>query len=583
MNRRILILVLVLGFIGLGMGFASATDRLVPSIYPTIGAAMDAANNGDRILVAAGTYPGPIEFLGKEVELISDQGAEVTFLDGNGILDSVVLMDSVGTGARLSGFTIQNGYGTTCGLPLALCGGAVLVTAGNPTIDNCIFTQNSASRGGGVHAEDSSLTIFDCIFLDNFANQGGGISLKGGNSTISDCVFAENESYGWGGGVAADFSWVSMTGCDFVSNSAESGGGFFITESTATISDSVVENNTAVDSGGGGVIDEFSNADLTDTQFIGNSSRLGGGLAVTHFCVVNVEDCLLEGNSATEYGGGLYSFETFSNYRRNRILGNSAGLKGGGVLVRILAGPLLENCLIQNNDAGVAGGGIACIEGVAPRIVHCTIAGNSTAGSGGGISAENLSEPVLINTVVYDNEASEAAGVYEGSQSGFNFDHVVLQESGIKHPLVLVMDADLNSDGSLGSCSAAIDEGTSLPADLPAVDIDGTLRPLGFRRDIGAFEVEGYGHCFLRGDCNSSGNLDIADALVALEYLFSFGDVPGCIEACDFGADEIIGLDDPISTLNHLFRGGPPPAAPYPLPTPAVVESLIESCWILGL
>jgi cyclic dehypoxanthinyl futalosine synthase len=170
MNRRILIPVLVLGFIGLGMGFASATDRLVPSIYPTIGAAMDAANNGDRILVAAGTYPGPIEFLGKEVELISEQGAEVTFLDGNGILDSVVLMDSVGTGARLSGFTIQNGYGTTCGLPLALCGGAVLVIAGNPTIDNCIFTQNSASRGGGVHAEDSSLTIFDCIFLDNFDN-----------------------------------------------------------------------------------------------------------------------------------------------------------------------------------------------------------------------------------------------------------------------------------------------------------------------------------------------------------------------------------------------------------------------------
>ena len=172
---------------------------------------MAAAENGDRVIVSAGTYPGPIEFLGKQVELIGEEGPAVTILDGAGILDSVVLMDSDGSCARLSGFTIQNGFGTSCGLPLALCGGAVLVTAGNPTIDNCIFTQNSASRGGGVHAENSSLTMIDCTFIDNFANQGAGISLKGGNSTISGCVFAENESYGWGGGVAADFSWLSMT------------------------------------------------------------------------------------------------------------------------------------------------------------------------------------------------------------------------------------------------------------------------------------------------------------------------------------------------------------------------------------
>ena len=582
MNRRNLIPLLILAFIVAGIGSASALDRLVPSIYPTIEAAMAAAENGDRVIVSAGTYPGPIEFLGKQVELIGEEGPAVTILDGAGILDSVVLMDSDGSCARLSGFTIQNGFGTSCGLPLALCGGAVLVTAGNPTIDNCIFTQNSASRGGGVHAENSSLTMIDCTFIDNFANQGAGISLKGGVSTISGCVFAENESYGWGGGVAADFSWLSMTDCTFLLNTSESGGGFFITESTAFISDVVVENNTAVDAGGGGVIDEFSTAELTNVQFVGNNARLGGGLAVTHFCVANIEQCLFQDNAALEYGGGIYSFENFSSYRRTRILGNSAGLKGGGVLVRILAGPLLENCLIQNNDAGVAGGGVACIEGVAPGFIHCTIDSNTTAGIGGGISAENLSEPVLINTIVYGNEASSDAGIHAGSQSGFTFDHVVLQESGIEHPLVLVMDADLEPDGSPGSCSAAIDEGTSLPAGLPDVDIDGTVRPLGSRRDIGAFEVEGYGHCFLRGDCNSSGTLDMADAVMALEYLFTSGDVPGCIEACDFGGDEIIAIDDPISTLYYLFQGGPPPGAPYPLPTPAVIESLVESCWILG-
>ena len=583
MFRRYLILFLAVICASFSSDLVQAADRLVPSSYPTISAAMDAALNGDRILVAPGTYPGPIGYLGKQVELIGEGGAEVTILDGEGVLDSIVLIDSVGDGARLSGFTLKNGFGTSCGLPLALCGGAVLVTAGQPTIDNCIFSENSASRGGGIHAEDSSLTLLDCTFNGNFANQGAAVSLNGGNTTISGCVFNANNSYGWGGGLAADFSWVTLTNCTFVSNTAESGGGFFITESTVFISDTLVENNTAVDSGGGGVIDEFSTAELNNVDFISNSARLGGGLAVTHFCDATVEGCLIQGNTALEYGGGLYSFENFSTYRRTRILGNSAGLKGGGALLRIFADPLLENCLIRNNDAGVAGGGVACIEGVSARLVHCTLDSNTTAGNGGGISAENLSIPELTNTILARNEALIDDNAHVGPQSGFVFNHVVIQDDDIDDPLVLLLDAELDDEGYPGICSAAIDEGTSLPADLPDVDIDGTARPLGSRRDIGAFEVEGYGHCFLRGDCNYSGDLDLADAILTLDYLFLLAEVPQCIEACDYVGDGVVGIEDAISNLNYLFLAGPPPGAPYPLPGPATNGSTAESCWLLDL
>ncbi|MEC9475756.1 MAG: right-handed parallel beta-helix repeat-containing protein [Planctomycetota bacterium] len=558
-------------------------DRLVPTSYPTISAAMDAALNGDRILVAPGTYPGPVGYLGKQVELIGEEGPSVTFLDGSGVLDSIVLIDSVGDGARLSGFTLQNGFGTSCGLPLAICGGAVLVTEGQPTIDNCVFSGNSASRGGGVHAENSSLTMVDCLFVDNFANQGAAVSLKGGNSTISGCVFSGNNSYGWGGGLAADFSWVTLSNCSFSSNTAESGGGFFITESTAFLSDLTIEGNSAVDAGGGGVIDEFSDADLNNVEILNNSARLGGGLAVTHFCDVNVEGCLIQGNTASEYGGGLYSFENFSTYRRNRILDNSAGLKGGGALLRLFADPLLENCLIMGNDAAVAGGGVACIEGVSARLVHCTLDSNTTAGSGGGISAENLSTPVLTNTILSRNAAAIGSQTHDGFQSGYLFNHVVIQDGDVVDPLVLLLDADLDDEGYPGICSAAIDEGTVLAADLPDVDIDGTVRPLGSRRDIGAFEVEGYGHCFVRGDCNYSGDIDLADAIMSLEYLFTFGDVPFCVEACDYVGDGVVGIEDSISTLSYLFLAGPPPGAPYPLPGPATDGSVVESCWMLGV
>ena len=45
MNRRNLIPLLILAFTVAGIGSASAVDRLVPSIYPTIEAAMAAAEN----------------------------------------------------------------------------------------------------------------------------------------------------------------------------------------------------------------------------------------------------------------------------------------------------------------------------------------------------------------------------------------------------------------------------------------------------------------------------------------------------------------------------------------------------------
>ncbi|MGE4619120.1 MAG: right-handed parallel beta-helix repeat-containing protein [Planctomycetota bacterium] len=581
MTRRILYLILAFVFSWSCVASVEAADRLVPASYPTINQAMDVAINGDRILVAPGTYSGMISFQGKLVELIAQGGPEVTFLDGSGTFDSVVVMDYVGIGARLSGFSIQNGFGTDCGDPAAPCGGGVLVLEGEPIIEDCIFSQNTSSRGGAIYAENSALTVIDCSFNGNFANQGGALSIMGGNATITNCDFDQNTSYGWGGGFVADSAWVTMSSCNFTANVSESGGGFFITESTAFLDDCIVENNSAVDSGGGGVVDEFSSVEITSSQFLGNTARLGGGLSVTHFCVANIEDCLLQNNVALEYGGGLYSFENFANYRRNRILDNSAGLKGGGALVRIFADPLFENCLILNNEAGVSGGGLACIEGASTRLVHCTIDSNSSAGTGGGISAENLSTPVLVNTIVSRNVASSNTQLYADSQSGYLFQHVVIQGGDQNDPLVLEMDAALDDSGYPGPCSAAIDEATSLYPDLPAIDIDGTARPLGVRSDIGAFEVAGYGHCFLRGDCNANGDLDLGDAVMSLGYLFSGGEVTQCIEACDYAGDGLVGIEDSISTLNYLFLGGSTPPAPYPLLEPAVDPLLIESCWIL--
>lgn len=68
---------------------------------------------------------------------------------------------------------------------------------------------------------------------------------------------------------------------------------------------------------------------------------------------------------------------------------------------------------------------------------------------------------------------------------------------------------------------------------------------------------------FVRADCNGDGEVDIADAIFVLVFLFGVGDTPGCADACDTNDDGQLNVADAIYTLAHLFSAGPPPPAPF--------------------
>ena len=55
----------------------------VPADQPTIQAAINAASNGDTVLVAPGTYLENINFNGKSITVTSSGGPSVTIIDGN--------------------------------------------------------------------------------------------------------------------------------------------------------------------------------------------------------------------------------------------------------------------------------------------------------------------------------------------------------------------------------------------------------------------------------------------------------------------------------------------------------------------
>src|SRR5262249_31316089 len=62
---------------------ARAATINVPADYPTIQAAIDAAVNGDEILVAPGTYVESIDFKGKTITVRSSGGPDLTTIDGS--------------------------------------------------------------------------------------------------------------------------------------------------------------------------------------------------------------------------------------------------------------------------------------------------------------------------------------------------------------------------------------------------------------------------------------------------------------------------------------------------------------------
>ena len=67
---------------------------------------------------------------------------------------------------------------------------------------------------------------------------------------------------------------------------------------------------------------------------------------------------------------------------------------------------------------------------------------------------------------------------------------------------------------------------------------------------------------FTRGDGNQDAQLNIADAIFLLGYLFGGGPAPACLDSADSNDDGKLDVADAISLLGYLFGGAqtlPPP------------------------
>jgi predicted outer membrane repeat protein len=315
----------------------------VPQDFYTIQSAVDEANDGDWVLVADGVYTGQgnrdIDFRGKAITVRSLGGPNMCVIDCNGTQNephSAFIFHNYETNdSILDGFTIINGSQSEGE------GGAIFATYANPTINNCLFHNNTAKMGGALCGYESSpwkmipmpLVINRCSFIDNSAKDGGGAIFCRCLLKLTDCNFIRNYSergpQGGGGICLGEPASASITNCNFSENFTMTqfgpgrGGAIsaMIPKGSLYISNSSFINNRAYDSGGISFLGY--NMTLSNSVFSGNLANRFGAFTLNGTHLLQFTNCTIAGN--------------YSIYD-----GEAASRIGGPV--KIL------NCILSDND-----------------------------------------------------------------------------------------------------------------------------------------------------------------------------------------------------------------------------------------
>jgi len=365
-----------------------------PADFSTVQAAIDDASDGDKVIVADGTYTGTgnwdIDFKGKAITLRSQNDPDKCIIDcaSTWRVPHRGFYFHSGESAKsvVDGFTITGGA--------HMYGAGIYCSKSSPTIRNSVISGNTAKGwiigpdpegyGGGVFCSVASPTITDCIITNNYAETSGGGLFFDPNSSpvVQNCTISVNKiSEMWWSEAAAIYNKgcmklvnctigyhntvrgkfnirnlganVLIQNCTFVENQDVSGGGrggaIYNENSKLFLTDCIFKSNKIILGNGGAMYNRNSDVRLTKCMLVGNSGYVGGAM-YNESGSITLTACIFVGNSAVEKGGAIYNYNSNPTLINCTFSGNIISWItpwcGGGALYNDNSKPTLANCIL---------------------------------------------------------------------------------------------------------------------------------------------------------------------------------------------------------------------------------------------
>lgn len=280
------------------------------------------------------------------------------------------------------------------------------------------FTGNTAAVGGAIY-NDGTMTIDGTQFVgntvDNNENSFGGAIYNAGTMNISGTSFSENraETAGYGGAIFNASGLLTIDNAVFSNNSASWDGGAISSMSSfinskklpadwnqgeysvenvrkyweskngfdaankIVITNSTFENNT-VDTYSGGALGIYSDADIKNSNFVGNNAGGhnpadavdgGGAIYAGGWARIDIANAKFSENSSN-YGGAIATTragltdDTYLKINGTQFENNAATVSGGAIANKF-EDTTITDTVFTGNTAAVSGGAIYNIAKIA--------------------------------------------------------------------------------------------------------------------------------------------------------------------------------------------------------------------------
>jgi Right handed beta helix region len=543
----------------LAIGASKATTINVPADQPTIQAGIDAAVDGDTVLVASGTYVENIDFAGKNLVLQSTAGAGTTTIVPNDSLLPVVRFTSLETrNAKLSGFTIDGASSST----------GIQCTRSSPTLESSLVT-NCATIGGivcdsssnallvGMNVsnnqangitlppvndnESSRITIRNSLINDNMGD--GLWAFTGDTITVQNSTFDSNGKSGLtaNNGSFATTSYLHIDSSSFLRNEI---GCFLDGGVSGTISNSSFDLN--VNGSGYGVMVQVGNS-LSSLLFVNcTMAQNSYGVFLQGADTVTLRNCLVEDNPT-----GVFSDFT-SLHIEGGILRNCSEF---GISTMSGSRPIsIQDALIYNNGIGIDA---CCADSVV--VTNCTIV-NNTASLGSAIRTQFGVSVKVRNSIFAYNNGDDWVYLVPGGPTvdtsvAVSCSNIFSNGTGGVPPIII---GQLFSNENFISAPQFCDTASGdyqLLSTSPNLPTGNTCNQL-----VGAFSLGCEPSCCTTpGDFTGDGQFNISDVTFGIARIFTGGPPAPCQDEGDANGDNQFNITDVTYGIARIFSGGPAP------------------------